>query len=313
MIVLILAAAVLCFGLLFCLACYFTAFYSPRRGQNNIYRLPKAAQYTDKKQEMYSLIEEMAKIPFEEVSTVSRDGLRLFARYYHVGDGAPLAICFHGYRAPAVRDFCGGAAFLLSHGQNVLLVDQRAQGKSGGHTMTFGIRERYDCLDWIAYAVDRFGEKTKITLYGISMGAATVLMAAGLPLPANVCGVVADCPYSSAEKIIRKVCRDRHLLPCVIYPFIALGALLFGHFRLSQGDVCTSLAGASVPILVIHGEDDHFVPCEMSAEIGAARPDLVQLETFPGAGHGLSFLTDRARYEAIVLSFLIRTGLTADP
>ncbi len=66
---------------------------------------------------------------------------------------------------------------MLREGHNVLMIEERAHLESEGHTITFGIKERYDALDWIRYALQRFGEDTRIILVGISMGAATVLMA----------------------------------------------------------------------------------------------------------------------------------------
>ena len=59
-----------------------------------------------------------------------------------------------------------------------------------------------------------------------------------------------------------------------------------------------------MPILLIHGEDDHFVPCEMSREIAANCASRVVVQTFPGAGHGLSYLVDPQRYERVVFDFL---------
>ena len=284
---------------------YRIAFYSRSRGRTeDIYDIPTSAQYQPKREHMRRLIEDFAAVPFEVVEITSRDGLPLRARYYHSADSAPLEIQFHGYRGSAIRDFCGGAPLGLSLGHNVLLVDQRAHGASGGSTISFGIKERYDVLDWVAYARKRFGADVPIGLYGVSMGAATVLMAAGLELPDNVRGVVADCPYSSPEAIIRKVAReDMHLPAALAMPFIRLSARLFGRYSIREASAVEAVRKAKIPILVIHGEDDRFVPCAMSREIHAANPDLVTLETFPEAGHGLSYIVDPKRYKHLVVGF----------
>ena len=182
------------------------------------------------KKERRALIERLAKIPSEDVFIESRDGLTLHARYYHASANAPLDIQFHGYKSMAQRDFSGGAYECISRGHNVLLVDQRAHGKSSGKVISFGVKERLDVLSWINYSLTRFGDNTRIMLYGISMGAATVLMASELKLPENVVGIVADCPYSSPKDIIKKVMRDMRLPSGIFYPFVRLGALLFGGF-----------------------------------------------------------------------------------
>ena len=284
---------------------YRTAFYSSAHRKEDHYALPQGEQYEKERQRMLSLIREMDGIPFEPISISAYDGTRLFARYYHVRDGAPLQIQFHGYRGTALRDFCGGNKLARESGQNTLVVDQRAHGGSGGTTITFGIRERMDCLSWVKYANQRFGPDTPIFLSGVSMGAATVLMASELEFPANLIGIIADCPYSSPEAIIRKVCReDMHLPPALVMPFIRLGARLFGHFDLKESSAVQAVANTNIPIMLLHGEDDRFVPCDMSRDIfDACTGDKTRI-TFPSAGHGLSYIVDTERYSEAVSRFV---------
>ena len=253
---------------------------------------------------MLELIDALVARPCEQVFIRSRDGLRLAARYYHCRDGAPLEIQFHGYRGSAIRDFCGGAAIALAAGHNVLLVDQRAHGKSEGRTICFGVKERFDCLDWVDYALRRFGPDARLLLCGVSMGASTVLMAGGLPLPEQVKVIIADCPYSSPMEIIRKVCRDLRLPPRLMEPFLRLAARLYGGFSLTGASALEALRQCRVPVLLIHGEDDRFVPCQMSRDLRDACAAPVQLLTVPGAGHGLSFIVDRPAYEQAVARFV---------
>ena len=168
------------------------------------------------------------------------------------------------------------------------------------------MKERQDCLKWIEYAQKRFGEDTPVLLCGISMGAATVLMASGLRLPDCVKGIIADAPFTNPKEIIVKVCRDRKLAPRIVWPLLRLGARIYGGFDPTGADAAEAVKRSPVPILLIHGEDDRFVPCEMGRRIAAANPDRVELHTFPRAGHGLSFLVDRPRYEQIARTFLAR-------
>lgn len=287
-------------------AVYRMAFYSPSKTQNDDLHLMPGEQMDALRDTAISMIKIQAARPFETVSIRSRDGLTLCGRYFHQRDGAPLGICFHGYRGTPNRDFSGGTSLYRDAGFNLLMVEQRAHCRSEGHTITFGVMERYDCLDWVTYAVSRFGPDVPIVLAGISMGAATVLMASALPLPENVCGIVADAPYTSPRAIIRKVCGDLRVPPDLAFPFLRLGARLYGGFDVTQGDAAEAVTHSKVPILLIHGEDDRFVPCAMSRAIAAAAPETVELHTFPGAGHGLSYLVDRPRYERIVRAFFAR-------
>ena len=274
---------------------YRMAFHSPARLRN---RVPSTSspQYDPYRKRMKEIFEELSRRPFETVTIRSRDGLTLSGRYYHTAEGAPLDICFHGYKSHPFTDFSGGSGLCIEMGHNLLLIDQRAHHASEGKAITFGIQERWDALSWVEYAIDRFGSDVKITLYGISMGGATVLMAAGLSLPEQVKGIIADCPYAKAEDIILDVGRKLHYPPGLIRPFLHLGAFLFGGFRLNETDAVRSVQNTKVPIVIIHGEADSFVPCEMSRENHEACTARKRLVTIPGAGHGLAFMVEPERY-----------------
>lgn len=290
--------------LLVSLYTYRTAFYSAANHHATADDPMEGEQYEAVADNLSRITHVMEKIPFEPVYIESFDGTKLFGRYYHVADGAPLEILFHGYRSHAFRDCSGGHALSHKMGYNALVVDQRAHGNSEGTTITFGIKERYDCLCWVEYACQRFGNNTPIILSGLSMGAATVLMASGLDLPENVVCILADSPFSTPSAIIEKVCADLHYPVKLCRPFIHLGALLYGRFQLNGCTAKESVGKAKVPILLIHGEADHYVPCEMSLEIAAACASRVEVHTFPDAGHGLSYMIDPIRYERVIYEFL---------
>lgn len=242
--------------------------------------------------------------PYEEVSIVSHDGLKLTGRYYHVADGAPLQILCHGYKGNAIRDFCGCWKIAVEAGHNVLLINERCHGGSEGHTITFGILERQDVLDWIKYANGRFGN-VPVLLVGVSMGAATVLMAAGMDLPENVRGVIADCPYDAPANIIKKVLgKDRGMPEAVVYPLIRLGGRLFGRFDLESDSPVEAVKRANVPILLIHGDDDRFVPYEMSRNIHGAAQEKIEFHTIPGAGHAINYAVAPEMYRVAVMGFI---------
>ena len=285
---------------------YAYTFYSPHAGQNDERKLFLPLDDRDQYRRSMALIDKMLSRAYEPVSVRSCDGLQLAGRYYHTKDGAPLAILFHGYRGMPCRDFCGGADICFRRGFNVLLIEERAHGNSQGHTITFGVKERYDVLSWVEYAVERFGDGLQILLGGISMGGGTVLMASELALPKNVRGILADCPFSSPAAILRQVIEARGWPVRLAYPLTALSAAVFGGFSLNGADAAEAVKHTRVPILLIHGEADGLVPCEMSRRIAAANPAMVELHTFPGADHGLSYLADTPRYIRLVEDFCER-------
>lgn len=289
--------------------CYRIAFFAPTRITDEDVRinLPEGEQYIKVRKGIEKCVSDMLARPFEPVTIMTYDGKKLYGRYYHVADGAPLQIQFHGYKSSAVLDFCGGSLYAGKIGHNALVVDQRSHGKSEGKAITFGVLERKDVLSWIEYAQSRFGEDVQIILAGLSMGAATVLMATDLELPSNVVGVIADCPYSSPSAIIKKVCRaEMHLPAEPLYPFVKLGARLFAHFDLEESSAVSAVKNTKLPILLIHGEADHFVPCDMSREIKKANPNQVTLVTIPDAGHGLCYIADPKSYETAMMEFFER-------
>ena len=259
---------------------------------------------------LVALVDELEARPFERVTITSHDGLRLFGRYYAAeGESCVVDIIFHGWRGNAFRDGCGGSHLSRLAGHHLLLVDQRAHGESDGNVITFGVLEKHDCLAWTKYAAERFGPNVKIILSGVSMGASTVLMASALPLPPQVKGIVADCGYTSPEAIIRKVCReDMHIPDRLAYPFVCVAARLFGRFSMKDGGAVEAVKHTNIPILIVHGTRDGFVPHAMCREIfdACASRDKELLE-IADAGHGLAYFYDRDTYERAVRAFHKRT------
>lgn len=290
--------------LLVCYYVYRVAFYSRKKGQNDVRKIPDGEQYEPHRERMLDLIDKLLQREYEDVYVTSFDGLKLHGRYYHYKDGAPLNIGFHGYRATSVRDFCVGANESLNRGHNLILIDQRGQGKSEGNTITMGVKEHRDVLSWTQYATKRFGDDVKIVIYGVSMGAASVVMATSLQLPPNVKGVIADCPYNAPKDIILSVAKnDMGISKTLAYPFVYLAAKIFGRFDINAITCEQAVKKSKIPVMILHGEDDRYVPCEMSEQIQRANPDKVIRYTFKDAGHGLSFLTDTERYRDLTEPF----------
>lgn len=259
--------------------------------------------FKDYKEVLTEKINRLAKIDCKIVSITSPDGLTLFARYYHTRDGAPLQIQCHGYRGNPLREFSGGGLVAIENGYNVLMIYQRAHGLSEGRTISFGEKERLDLLNWINYSIRELGAD-KIALMGISMGAATVLMASELELPSEVKCIAADCPYSTTEEIIKLVVGRRRLSPNIMYPFIKLGAMLYGGFTPDLHSPLKAVKNSGVPLLIIHGEADNFVPASMSKAIFDNAKENAEYYTFSGAGHGASYMSNPERYSQILNDFV---------
>ena len=291
--------------LLACYICYRIAFYAPPREPKpeGFIDLPPGKVYEPFYQQMTDWVLRARELAPKHFQITSFDGLRLHASYYEYAPGAPLEIMFHGYRGNAERDLPGGVQRCFACGRSALVVDQRCAGRSEGRTITFGIKECRDCLSWVDFTLEQLGTDVKIILTGISMGAATVLMAGGEKLPENVIGILADCGYSSPKAIIQTVIRRMGLPPRLSYPFVKLAARIFGGFDLEETSPVEAVKRCTVPVIFFHGQEDDFVPCDMSREIYEACASRKRLVTVPGAGHGLSFPVDRQRYLKEVADF----------
>lgn len=278
--------------------CFRISFYSPPRKPlpPDFVEVPEGEGYDLYHDKMVQWILDMRAMPQEAVSITSFDGLTLTGRFFEFAPGAPMEIMFHGYRGNAERDLSGGVERAFKLGRSVLLVDQRASRTSGGTVISFGINEHRDCLRWIDFAVSRYGSERKIILTGISMGAATVMMCADKDLPENVIGILADCGYSSPREIILKTIGQMGIPKGLGWPFVKLGAFLFGHFDLEEDSPVKALKNAKVPVIFYHGDADDLVPCSMSRDCFDACTSRKQLVVIPGAGHGLSYAVAPEEY-----------------
>jgi len=234
----------------------------------------------------------------------SYDDIKLHGLWVPVKNPKGTMILVHGYRSSPLLDF--GLAFPFYHdlGFNLLIPDQRSHGKSAGRFITFGAKESRDVLAWVAYH-NKYFESVPVFLSGLSMGASTVLYLADKDLPSNVKGIIADCGFTSPADILSCVFRDVTHLPAL--PSILVTGLctrLFAGFSLWECDTRKSLRASRIPIVMIHGKDDGFVPYEMSKKAYDCCVGQKQLMLVEGADHGVSFLVEPEKYIQLVTAFL---------
>ncbi|MBQ4081990.1 MAG: alpha/beta hydrolase [Clostridia bacterium] len=290
--------------------CFRMAFYVTNRSKvdGEEFSLPPGKEYVPHHDQMQAWHNEVSAIPYRTLTVRSFDGLTLYGKYYEYAPGAPIELMFHGYRGSAQRDLCGGVQRCFALGRSALIVDQRACGKSGGNVIGFGILESKDCPVWVDCILREIDPDARIILTGISMGASTVVMAAAQPLPPNVVGVLADCGYTSAREIIKTVIRGMKLPADLLYPFVRLGARLFGHFDPDETSPFEAAKQSRLPIIFFHGEADDFVPCHMSQSVYDACITAKKLVTVPGAGHGLGYVLDPDGYLKALAEFSKHMG-----
>ena len=303
MAILVIAAVLFVSDLTYKVTCYHSDEDKKRNSDPHIELGQK--QYSDINPIMHELISAAESCECEKIEICSsRDGIKLVGRYYEFSDSNVLYIFFHGYRGTALRDGCGGFEMSKAAGRNILMVDQRANGLSDGNAITFGIMERHDCRDWVNYAVERFGKDVKIVLSGVSLGAATVLMASGLEMPENVKCIIADCGFSSPKEIICKVAHEQGYPEKLCYPLLKACCKSRAHFDLDETSAVEAVSKTKIPIMIIHGDDDRYVPIEMGHKIYDACASEKELVVIHGAPHAASYVVDKKTYTEAANRFI---------
>lgn len=298
------AAAFIIFAvLLTSYICFLRVFRSPKNKDSEGFELPPGEVYVPYRRVMEDWYNRLLLLDCEDFAVRSFDGLTLRGRYYECIKGAPVELMFHGYQGNSVRDLSGGVFRAFALGRNALIIDHRGSGRSDGKVITFGINESRDCLAWIDFAISHFGSDVKLILTGISMGAATVAVVSGEALPENVRYILCDCPYSSAGEIIKKVIDDMRLPSRLLYPFVRLGARIYGRFSLECTSPIEAVKVSRTPIIFFHGDTDDFVPSYMSEKLYEACASEKKLVIVPGAGHGLAYPADCESYLAALREF----------
>ncbi len=240
----------------------------------------------------------------ENVEITSDDGIRLVGHFYPCENAKRVIIAFHGWRSSWDRDFGMIAEFWHQHGCSVLYAEQRGQNASGGKYMGFGLKERFDCVNWANWVNCRCGKNLPVYLAGVSMGATTVLMASDLQFPENVRGIIADCGFTSPKEIWRHVAKKNLHMPYGVGETIA-DAICKKKLDIPSDDHSTieALEKTRLPVLFIHGTDDHFVPVDMTYENYEACASQKWLVIVPGADHAMSYYVNPREYQNAVLSF----------
>ena len=240
----------------------------------------------------------------QDVYISSDDGLKLHGLWIPALNPRGTVLFAHGYRSTMLVDFGLAFDFYHNQGMNLLVPEQRCHGRSEGRFITFGVKESEDMVSWIDYHNDVFG-KYPMILSGLSMGASTMLYLADQELPGNVKGIIADCGFTSPWEILTVVFKRVIHLPAAPTLIITdLIAKLIAGFGLKEKDTRLSLINSRLPVFMIHGTEDCFVPCKMTEQGYAACEGDKQLLLVDGADHGVSFLVAKERYTEMIYNFL---------
>ena len=243
----------------------------------------------------------------ETVMIQAFDNTKLIGHYYEREKGAPLIVFFHGLWGHSYLDGVPIYRITQKHNWNLLLCDLRAQGDSEGEFSTLGVLEKYDCLDWVEWAQNRFGDKNPIFLMGVSTGASIAMMSSNLGLPKSVRGIIDDCGFTSTMEMIDVNCKS-HLpdyIPTRMFDFfVEMGTSVWGHFCISKADACKAVSQTDIPILIIHGDRDTQAPLSMAYRLYDSCISEKQLYVVHGANHAENYRKDPEGYENVIAQFV---------
>lgn len=216
----------------------------------------------------------------------SHDGLWLNAKKYQ-GSSEKIVLFVHGHSSNWVG-MSKYYHYFQERNWTLFSYDQRYHGKSPGNFCSGGLLERKDLLQLIQQVRTEY-PKAQIGLLGESMGGAIVLQELELNPAVDFC--ISLCPYSDLEVLFRYHL-GRYRIRGFLQDLSIKLANGFFHKRtggeLSQVSPKSSLVHSKVPLLIIHGGNDDYVPTKMSREIYNARKDGTTLQIIPDATHAFS-------------------------
>jgi len=241
---------------------------------------------------------------------VSSDGVRVAGWYIPSGDGdpptAPTVVVVHGWGV-SKSDTLRYAATMHDR-YNLVLVDLRHAGRSGGEQSTLGVREQDDLramLDWLA----RAKRPSRIAVFGDSGGAATAAKLARTDQ--RIAALILESPHARIAYALEQ--RVGRAAPPA-YPsvwLVEIGAWLRTGAWPGDADPIDAIPDLGArPLLIIYGAaDDTDLPdrnAKLLFETAQAAGVPVEIHVCPGAGHGRVVDTCPTEYKAWVLSFLAR-------
>ena len=259
-----------------------------------------------------------------------------YVRAYYIqnGDSTKTVIIGQGWTEHV--DWIGYVSKIwYDMGYNVLMPSQRGQFLSDGDNLTFGYQDKYDWLNWVKMVDERNGADSQVVFYGQSLGADTVLEAASVPgLSKSVKAVVSDAGYATLPELgsslynkaitaVSNALQSVGLPAITSLPFLsydkivaAMNARLIKEQGFSVDDLSATDAASkiTIPLLLIHTQDDAFIPYTQSLELAAANHSANQeVWILPGTVGGHAAANNAIlQYRQHLLAFLTPLLSVAD-
>lgn len=241
----------------------------------------------------------------KETVWMANQGLKQDAWYVPAArETNKTVIVVHGFNN-SKKDMKAYAWMFHELGYNVLMPDNIAHGKSRGQIIGYGWNDRLNIIKWAQLLVDK-NAASQITLFGVSMGGAAVMMASGESnLPKQVVNIIEDCGYSSVWEELKYQAKAMYSLPAfpILYEVSSISKVRAG-FSYGQASSIEQLKKNKLPILFIHGDKDDFVPTKMVYDNFKASRGAKELYIAKGAQHAKSMESNPETYQKKISTFL---------
>lgn len=240
----------------------------------------------------------------ESVVLTSKDGLKLDGEFIENPDGnsTKTMVFVHGITVSRIWSIKYIKMF-YERGWNILMYDQRRHGRSEGKFSTYGYYEKYDLDLWIQWLVKTQGDNCTIGLHGESMGAATCIQYASINKYVKF--IIADCGFSDLKELLMRKVEEKSKLLYPIYHITNLEARVRAKFDFNEVKPIDTVKDTEIPMMFIHGDEDGFVPWDMSVAMYKAKEKGEKaLYIAKGAAHARAIEVDKESYEEEVFKFV---------
>lgn len=248
----------------------------------------------------------------ESIYLIAKDQVQLHAHYFPQPTNTHrymiLQHGFHGY----VKELSYEAKHFYEKGYQLLMPSMRAHGLSGGALITMGLLEHEDTCMWIRY-LRSMDPKAEIYIYGVSMGAATTLLALAEQEGVYIRAAISDCAYATAIGVFDSVLKKRLRIPYEWYLY-ASDDLIYRRtgIMIRESRPVDIVDKITTPTLFIHGDHDDLVPCEMVDALYERATCEKEKLIIAGAGHALASSKDPKTYWEHVDAFLDNYANTSE-
>lgn len=240
----------------------------------------------------------------EEVFLLTKSGIKVHAVLSKTQKlSRKYIIMCHGYKGNAYN--LGFQAYnFVKMGYNVLAIDGRASGKTEGKYIGMGSLEKSDLKGYVNFILAR-DPQAQIALYGISMGAAEVMMASADDLPQNVKAIVEDSGYTDVWSMLKRQTRETmHIFPEPILFLASIYAKLVIGLDFKKASAVEAVKKTNIPILFIQGTEDRCIPFEMFDTLYKSCASEKETYVVEGADHMQCDVVDPEKYYRTVGGFL---------